>query len=222
MQASLDEDADLRLVALHQAALLHSGGAWAESEAAFVRAGQAIGYAPLAVEAELIARLRATNVLALKQNPAPLTAALPSLDFKPPRAGTGALTVVFERGAAPRGQVTYVEQSHARQVSVSRETTQVPARWQVDDEAAATAELVDSTAARWSTQVEARLRASLGNLGAGLTWQSEWWTPPSDWLVGQRELFPGRHVVTVTTASGRRARAVEIVAGQRVFLVVPQ
>lgn len=233
MQAGLEEAEDPRLLALHQAALLHAGGAWLESEAAFARAEQVQGYTPLPAEAELIARLRATNVLALRQDPAPLTAALPSLELKPPAAGNGGVTVVFERGAAPRGHVTYEQQSRAQQVSVSREGTTAAARWQVDDEAAATAALVDSVAARWSSQLEARLRGSpslaqqlglnpVADLRDALSRQPEWWTPPSDWLVGQRELPPGRHVVTVTTASGRRARAVDVVAGQRVFLVVPQ
>ena len=178
-------------------------------------------------------RLRATNALALTQDPAPLKAALPTLELPPPAPGTGAVVVLFERGAAPRARVAYDAQTKARTVSVLRDEAARPARWQLDAEDAVAATLVDSLAPKWSAQLEARLRGgeTLGqklgldpfaNMREALSRPLEWWTPPTDWLVGRREVPPGKHVVTVTTAGGRRAQVVDVVAGRQTFVVVPQ
>ncbi len=233
MEADVDlEIGHPKLNALHEAALLHAGGAWADSEAAFARAEQSKGYDLLPAENELIARLRATNTLALRQDFAPLVTSMPALALEPPTPGTGTLVVLFERGAAPRIRITFDQQTKARQVDVLREERKVPVQWQVDDEASVPAVLVDSIAPRWSNQLEARVRSNttlgqtlgldpFSNLREAMSRPVEWWTPPTDFLVGQRALSPGRHVVTVTTLQGRRARVVDIAAGKQVFVVVP-
>ena len=83
---------------------------------------------------------------------------------------------------------------------------------------------VDSLAQKWSAQLSARVqgRQSALNPFAGLGRPDEWWTPPTDWLVAQQAVAPGKRVVTVSTIAGRRAQVVDVVAGRTTFVVVPQ
>ncbi|GEM_PF-2850804 len=234
LQQELDpEDPNPRLLAMHQAALLHAGGDFAGSEAAFLRAEAAPGYEALPVEAEVVARLRATNQLALKQDPTAFIAALPQVALDTPTPARGVLVVVFERGLAPRARISYPEGSKARQVTIIRDTREVPAHLQLDDGPMSPAKQIDNVAPRWEDQLRARIEqnTSLGQkLGLDpfaamrevLSQPATWWTAPIEWYVDQRALPAGRHVVTVTTAAGRRSRVVEVPAGKQVFVVVPQ
>lgn len=233
-----EEDAegenDPKLLALHQAALLHAGGSWAESEEAFTRAlAIETGYRPLPAEVAVIARLRAANVLAMTQNATPFLAAFPKLELKLPATGNGEVVVIFERGNAPRTRFVSNAEAKTHSVVVSHDDTTAPSRWQIDDGTSITAKLHDSLIWQWSNEMQGRVRSgqSLGaKLGldpfAGvrdaLARRPEWWTPPSEWMIGQSEVPAGKHVVTFTTAAGRRARVVDVPAGQRVFVVVAQ
>lgn len=205
------------LRALHEGTLAHAGGDWARSEAAFDRAASA---ALLPAEQEMLARLRATNALALRQDPAPLAAALPGFAPVPPEVGKGALVVVFERGAAPFVRVTINPQTGGRGVEVAKAT---PARVEVDDAPAVAAAPVDSLAQQWSAQLGARAGArSQLNPFAQFARLDEWWTPPTDWLVAQQAVPAGKRVVTVSTIAGRRAQVVDVAEGRTTFVVVPQ
>ncbi len=231
--ASLTEDLDTdnpRLTALHDAALLHAGSDFAGSEAAFLRAeAVATGYDFLPVEVEVAARLRATNQLALRQDATALVAALPQLELAAPSPTRGSLVVVFERGLAPRARISYPEGSKERQVTIIRDTREVPSMLQLDDGPMEPAKQLDDVAPRWQNQLTARIErnTSLGldpfaAMREVLNRPPAWWTAPVEWYVDQRELPAGKHVVTVSTAAGRRSRVVDLPAGKQVFLVVPQ
>lgn len=230
---AMDYEADPKLLALHEGALQHAAGAWAASEAAFTRAETAAEYPTLAAEAQAIARLRATNALALRGDTGPLLAVLPGFEVKPPAAGLGAVQLVFERSLAPRITAVYSKDGQSKTLVVQKDEHAAPARWQIDDAPSTAATLVDSLGNAWGAQLEARMRGgqTLGEqLGldpfkkvkAAFRAIDQWWTPPTDWLQGRSELPPGKHVVTVTTLAGRRARVVEVYAGQTTWLVVPQ
>lgn len=215
------EEADPKLRALHEGTLAHAGGAWAQSEHAFIRAEATPGAPLLPAEQELLARLRATNALALWQDAAPLLAAVPGLALAPPEAGQGALVVVFERGAAPLVRVTMNPQTGQVTSEVAKAA---PARVQVDDGAAVAATPIDSLTQKWSAQLAARAAGAKSKVNpfAGLARPDEWWSPPTDWLVAQQSVAPGKRVVTVSTIAGRRAQVVDVAAGRATFVVVPQ
>lgn len=230
LQKQLAEDPghDPRVAVLHKAALLHAGGDWVGSELAFAQFEALRGYELLGAERTILMRLRATNTLALRRDAQAFAAAFPERSPLPPAPGRGKLVLVFERGGAPVVRVHYDQATKARYTTVDRPLS-AAARWQLDDEAAATVQIYDSLQAAWGGQLQSQadvprnpldpfapLRDAFGGR------RQIWWSAPTDWSIAEREVNPGPHVVTVATVAGRRPQRVDVAAGATVYLVVPQ